>query len=182
MGLDAEVLTWIHGNMSGGAMDTVMKYVSCSGDYAAVWMIISAALLIYKPTREVGAVMAVAVLLGLVLNDLMIKPLIERPRPFIEDPSLLLIIDPPGGHSFASGHTVRAFAAAFALFIYDKKWGTVLLAYASLIGFSRVYLMVHYPSDVIMGALIGIICAVAAYKIVEYFKKKYGCPGTDAGE
>ncbi|MDN5357598.1 MAG: phosphatase PAP2 family protein [Candidatus Methanomethylophilaceae archaeon] len=182
MGLDMEVLTWIHGNLSSGAMDTVMKCISCSGDYAAVWVGISAVLLICRPTRKIGAVMAAAVLLGLVLNDLMIKPLIERPRPFIEDPSLLLVIDPPDGYSFASGHTSRAFAAAFALFIYNRKWGAVLLAYAALMGFSRVYLMVHYPSDVIAGALIGIICAVTACKIVEYIKKKYGCPGTDAGE
>ncbi len=181
MASETDVLIWIQENLSGGIMDTLMKYVSCSGDHGAIWLIIAAALMIYKPTREAGVVMAAAVLMGYVLNDWIIKPLVERPRPFVEDLSLPLIIDPPGGYSFASGHTVNAFAAACALFIYDRRWGSVLVAYAALMGFSRIYLMVHYPSDVVAGALIGIMCAVAAYKIIEYVKKRSGSPDGEAG-
>lgn len=179
---DMGALLWIHENLSSGATDVFMKYVSASGDYAAIWMILAVGLLIYKPTRGMGAVMAISVLLGYVLNDFMIKPLIERPRPFIDDPSIMLIISPPAGYSFASGHTVRSFAAAFALFLYNRKWGTVLLTYAGLIGLSRIYLMVHYPSDVIAGAFIGILCGAAIFAIMNYAKERYCKPGTEAGE
>lgn len=174
-----EALTWVHENMSSEILDTIMKFISCSGDYAAVWIILSIVLLIKKPTREIGIVMFFAILMGFLLNDLMIKPLIERPRPFIDDPSLPLVISPPGGYSFTSGHTVKAFAAAFVMFIYDRKWGTGFLVYATLIGFSRVYLMVHYPSDIIAGVLIGILCAVAVYSIIKYCKKRHCYPDTE---
>jgi undecaprenyl-diphosphatase len=181
MASETDVLIWIQENMSGGITDPLMEFVSYSGDYGAIWLIIAVALMIYKPTREAGVVMAAAVLMGHVLNDWMIKPLVERPRPFVEDPSLLLIIDPPGGYSFASGHTVKAFAAAFALFIYDRRWGSFLVAYAALMGFSRIYLMVHYPSDVVAGAFIGIMCAAAAYAVMKQIKKRKLRPGGEAG-
>ncbi|MDD2935919.1 MAG: phosphatase PAP2 family protein [Candidatus Methanomethylophilaceae archaeon] len=182
MASETDVLIWIQGNLSGGIMDPLMEFVSYSGDHGAIWLIIAVALMIYKPTREAGVVMAAAVLMGHVLNDWMIKPLVERPRPFIEDLSLLLIIVPPDGYSFASGHTVKAFAAASALFIYDRRWGAVLMAYAALTGFSRTYLMVHYPSDVVAGAFIGIMCAVTAYAVMEQIKKRKLRPGFEAGE
>ncbi len=177
-----KALTWVHENMSGEILDTIMKFITYSGDYAAVWIILSAVLLIRRPTREIGIVMFFAVLIGFVLNDLMIKPLIERPRPFIDNPSLSLIISPPGGYSFASGHTVKAFAAAFVICIYNRKYGTVFLVYAMLMGFSRVYLMIHYPSDVITGAMIGILCAVVAYSVMKYYKKRRFCPSIDTME
>ncbi|HKM09311.1 MAG TPA: phosphatase PAP2 family protein [Candidatus Methanomethylophilaceae archaeon] len=173
MGLDMEVLVWIHENLSGGITDFLMKYISISGDYGAIWIFIILVLLIYKPTRKTGVIMVIALLFGLILNDFIIKPLVERPRPFIEDPSLLLSISAPGGYSFASGHATKAFAVSSVLFIHDKKWGTPLMIYATLMAFSRMYLLVHYASDVIVGAFIGMFCAVAAYAIVNHIKKKY---------
>jgi undecaprenyl-diphosphatase len=177
-----EILLWIHENISGGIMDSLMKYISISGDHAAIWILIVLILLINKPTREIGVIMAIALLFGQVLNDVIIKPLVGRPRPFMEDPSLLLLISPPGGYSFASGHVVKAFAAAFVLFIHDKKLGIPLMVYAILMAFSRIYLLVHYVSDVIAGALIGMLCAVTAYIIVNGIKKKYEDPGVEAGK
>ena len=136
MGLDMEVLVWIHENLSGGITDFLMKYISISGDYGAIWIFIILVLLIYKPTRKTGVIMVIALLFGLILNDFIIKPLVERPRPFIEDPSLLLSISAPGGYSFASGHATKAFAVSSVLFIHDKKWGTPLMIYATLMAFS----------------------------------------------
>lgn len=174
--IDADILAWIHGNLSSGTMDAVMKAVTLSGDYAMVWIVAALALIIYEPTRKAGIVMVVAIALGQVLNDYIIKEIVARPRPFVEDPSIVLIISPPSGYSFASGHTVKAFAAAFALFIYERKWGSIALCYAALIGFSRVYLCVHYPSDVVAGAFIGIVCALIAYVAYEKSDKWFEAP------
>lgn len=171
--IDADILYWIHASLSSGAMDAVMKAVTMSGNYAAVWLIVSAVLILRKPTRNAGTVMILALVAGHVLNDYVIKEIVARPRPFVEDPSIVLIIDPPGGYSFASGHTVKAFAAAFALFIYERKWGSVALCYAALMGFSRMYLCIHYPSDVVAGAFIGIFCALLVYYIMKNVDKRF---------
>ena len=110
--------------------------------------------------------MAIALILVLLICNLTLKPIIARPRPFMLREEIELIISAPSGFSFPSGHTASSFAAAVGLFIYHKKLGIAALIWAFLIAFSRLYMYVHYPTDVLAGMVIGILCAVVAMIIV----------------
>lgn len=92
----------------------------------------------------------------------MLKNLIQRPRPFTLLPGVSLLIPPPGSSSFPSGHTGSSFACAAAIFLLNRKWGVPALALAALIAFSRLYLSVHYPTDLLAGALLGVGSALLA--------------------
>jgi undecaprenyl-diphosphatase len=103
----------------------------------------------------------VALLIGLLLANLTVKPLVARPRPFQIDTALTLLIPPPGEFSFPSGHSVSSAAAATVLALGNKKFGWVAVPLAALIAFSRLYLTVHFPTDVIAGLLLG--CAIGLF-------------------
>ena len=99
---------------------------------------------------------------------MILKPLVARPRPFTSDPARILLIPRPEDYSFPSGHTAVSFAAASAaLFMKKRKTGVAFGAVACLIAFSRLYLYVHYPTDVLAGAVIGILCGAAASNLTE---------------
>ncbi len=110
-------------------------------------------MLFFAKRRLTGCTVLTALLLELLLNEHLVKKLIRRPRPFTLQPALDTVIPHPGSFSFPSGHTASSFAAATAIFMYDKKLGTAAYIVAALIGFSRNYFGVHYPTDVLAGAL-----------------------------
>ena len=104
-----------------------------------------------------------AMLLGLLIGEVTIKNIVCRPRPFQElSRDIQLLIPPPSGWSFPSGHSCASFAAATAIFLRDKRWGTGALLLAALIAFSRVFLFVHYPTDVLAGSALGVACALVS--------------------
>ena len=109
--------------------------------------------------------MGLALLIGVILGNGVMKNLFARPRPYNLDPSLshrLAFGEMSTDFSFPSGHTLASFEAAMSVFLYHKKWGVATLSFAVLIGISRIFLLVHYPSDVLAGALFGILFAYAA--------------------
>ena len=101
--------------------------------------------------------MAFGLTLDLIACNLVLKPLIGRLRPFVERPDVVLLIPPPGDASFPSGHTAASFAAAFALKASGSPLWKPALLWALLIAFSRLYLYVHWPSDVLGGAVLGAV-------------------------
>lgn len=163
--IDFKILDFIQNNIAGNVMDFIMKYITHLGDAGAIWIIISVALLCFKKTRKVGIYVAVTLILTAVIGNVVLKNIFQRIRPFIEA-NHAIIINPPGGFSFPSGHTSSSFAAACALGIGYKKYAPYLYVLATLIGFSRLYLYVHYPSDVLVGAILGIAIAVICKKLV----------------
>lgn len=152
-------------------METILTAVSRLGDFGFIWIAVSVVLLLYAGTRRTGATMLTALLFGYLVCNLTLKPLVERLRPcdIVEG---MALISCPSDFSFPSGHTTSAFAAATALAILHPKAGAVALFFAALMAFSRLYLFVHFPSDILIGALIGAACAWAAVRIVGHLVRK----------
>ncbi|MBQ2676989.1 MAG: phosphatase PAP2 family protein [Clostridia bacterium] len=147
-------------------MDVAMSLITLLGEIGIFWIIIAIVMLCLKSTRKNGFIVGMALILCLVFCNILLKNIVARPRPdmaFWSD----AIIFRPGGFSFPSGHTTSSFAAAGALFYWNKKVGAAAIVTAALIGFSRIYLGVHYFSDVVSGAVLGLILSVVAVVIVE---------------
>ena len=163
LNLDFAILNAIQG-MRSNILDIIMIIITYIGSTASFW-IASAVVLIYrKKTRRDGIVIALSMILVLLLGTLLIKNIVMRPRPYNIPEGLLsaadLIIPKPMGiYSFPSSHSATAFAAATGIFFLNKKWGLGAYILAALIGFSRLYLYVHFPTDVLFGAVFGIVCA-----------------------
>ena len=124
-----------------------------------------------------GICMVLAIIFGSLMCNVTIKPIVARPRPFTYPQAMLgvgdLLIKKPSEFSFPSGHTTSCFAAATAIFLHNKKWGIGALVVAALVGFSRMYLYVHFPTDVLVGVIVGLIAGMLACAVINYlFKNK----------
>jgi len=150
------ILHWIEKSLHTPFFNAVMPVVSSLGNAGWFWILVSLALLIGKKTRNVGLAMAFALAFSLVVANITLKPLVSRIRPFDLDPTFSLLIAAPKDFSFPSGHTQASFAAATALFFHRRRAGLVALILAVVISFSRLYLCVHFPSDVLAGMIIGV--------------------------
>ena len=164
---DNAVLTWIQQHMTSPAGDFFMPAVTALGEFGLIWLAAAAVLLCRKGTRRTAVEMLAALLIVLVVCNLTLKPLVDRTRPFAANGFEGLLIAAPTDPSFPSGHTASSFAAAAAWFRRDKRWGSAALVLAALIAFSRLYLYVHYPSDVLAGATLGVAAAFLAGWIVK---------------
>lgn len=145
----------------GGFLDTVMPKITILGDNGYFWIALAVILLIPKKTRRTGTAMLVAMLLGLIFCNGLIKHLVMRPRPYDTWGFPLqrdhLLIPALNDYSFPSGHTTSSVAAATAIFKDHSVWGFAAFLLALLIAFSRLYLGVHYPSDVFGGLILGFL-------------------------
>ena len=164
-------------------LDTIMPLITFLGSGGIVWAVTALIMLCFKKSRKTGIVIIVSLLLGLFLSTMGLKNVIARERPYNTEGALLtienlLIGAPSGRFSFPSGHAISSFSAATVILLYSKKLGipaiipaafvlykrsgrsgALALLTAALMGFSRLYLYVHFPSDVICGALFGILLA-----------------------
>ena len=144
-----------------------MPVITHLGDGGILWIALAVLLLCLPKYRKTGVAMGFALLMGLLICNLWLKPWIGRLRPFEYvqqnlDRVIPLLIDAPKDFSFPSGHTAVAFAGAVALYAAGKKWMRIGLVYACCMGFCRMYLLMHYPTDVLFGALCGAACGLAA--------------------
>ena len=150
--------------------------VTSFGDAGLFWILLSLTLLLFPKTRKAGLSMGLALLLGVILGNGILKNLIARPRPYHLDPTLnhrLAWGEMSTDFSFPSGHTLASFEGAFALFLHHKKWGVAALVLAFFVSLSRLFLLVHYPSDLIFGALMGIFLGFVATKSISLLWKKF---------
>lgn len=159
-------------------LDAVLTFITHLCDAGWLWIVLAAIFLCFKRTRRMGAVIGVALVIGLLTVNLGLKPLVGRIRPFENElyAALIAVREPlvsVHDASFPSGHSLAAFEGAFGVFLFNKKWGAAALVLAALIAFSRLYLYVHYFTDVITGSLLGILYATAAYFIVNAAAKKF---------
>ena len=169
--LDLPILDWIAQHLWCPALDAIMPAITHLGDAGAVWLLWAAILLLLPKHRKAGFTMALALLIGLLVCNVTLKPLVARMRPF--DYQLLhfrkqipLLIPAPTDYSFPSGHTNASFAAAMALLLWHRKEGVFAMILAALIAFSRLYLYVHYPTDVLFSILLGTAVAILAKYLV----------------
>ena len=177
-GFDLPILDWIAANLSCPLLDTVMPLITALGDAGIFWMVMAAILLLFKPTRRVGLGMGIAMLMGLLLCNLALKPLCQRPRPYDYQYETFgklipLIIERQHDFSFPSGHTIASFEAAGVIAMNNKKWGIGALALACLIAFSRLYLYVHYPTDVLVSVVLGLALAFVGNRLAHRVPDRY---------
>ncbi len=151
-------------------LNFLMKIITQLGDAGLIWIVAAVVLLLFRRTRKLGVFVAGALLVQVLCNELILKYVFERPRPFSylpwQEAGLYTypdIIGRPDGFSFPSGHTSSSFASATVLFCSSKKLGVPALVLAALIGFSRVYCGVHYCTDVLAGIVVGVLFGIAAF-------------------
>lgn len=158
---DGAVMAFIQGHLHNAATDVTFPIITYMGEGGLFWLLLSLVFLCVKKTRRQGIFMVCAIACGFVVGELVIKNLVCRPRPFQQFPEYVsLLIPPPSGFSFPSGHSCSSFAAAVVLFAFSKKWGVPALLLAGLIAFSRIFLFVHWPTDVLAGIVLGIASAL----------------------
>ena len=140
-----------------------MKFITHLGDKGWIWIVISILLLIFPKTRKVGIMSACALMFSLIVNNMFLKNVIARTRPYDAIEGLRTIVRAQSDFSFPSGHTASSFVAATVIFRnMPKKFGGPILILAILISISRLYVGVHYPTDVIFGCASGVLLAVLA--------------------
>ncbi len=169
--LDLYILDWVQEHLQCSFLDTVMPWITSLGNSGVVWIILALVLLLIPKTRRLGGVVTAALLIDLLLCNLMIKPLVARARPFTLR-EVELLIAAPTDYSFPSGHTAASFAATAALFFSKNKGWIPALVLSVIIAFTRLYLYVHYPSDVLCGALLGIFCGWAGARLIQVVSDK----------
>lgn len=160
MELDASSLLWIQEYIRNDFLTPVMKFITHLGDQGKIWIALAVLCLFFTGTRKAGILTGISLLSSLLVNNMLLKNLVGRTRPYEVIAGLERIIEKQGGLSFPSGHTASSFAAAVVLYLMcPKKIGVPALVLAILIGVSRLYLGVHYPTDVIAGAVSGTLIA-----------------------
>ena len=142
-------------------LDSIMVTVfnQLVGSLGQFWILVGLLLLIIPKTRKCGAAVLLSYVVSFLIGNEWLKDLIARPRPCAVDDTVTLIVKKPGSFSCPSVHTYLAFSSAMAIFHYYKKAGIGSLAFAAMVGFSRMYFFVHYPTDVLFGAVLGIATA-----------------------
>ena len=155
---EIRILDWIQ-TLRTGAGDTFFSLVTHLGDAGVFWILLCVALLCVKKTRRAGVAMAVALVCDLLLCNVLLKPRVHRIRPYDVNPAIVPIVRKPTDFSFPSGHSAASFAGAAAIFFSGrKKAGIAALVLAAVVALSRLYLYIHYPTDVLGGAAVGVLC------------------------
>ena len=180
LSFDLSVFQWIQ-SIQNGFLDAVMVGVTTLGNAGAVFIVLGFVLLFTKKYRKAGLAVLVALIVMLLCSDLFLKEFFARPRPFNlfeSDPEKYAVwateyvfpelVYKPSSYSFPSGHTASAFAAATALIRHSRKWGIPTMIFAAIMGFSRIYVQVHYCTDVFGGIIAGAICGLIAVLIVKF--------------
>lgn len=170
---DISILLFIKYNMHGTIMDKVMVISTYLGNGGIIWTIISAILISNKKYRKIGFMALAALILSAILGDEVLKHVFKRMRPSDTIPAVNQLITRPLSYSFPSGHTMSSFAVAGVLAKYFKNFAIEFISLASLIAFSRVYLYVHYPTDVLGGAILGLICSAVVIYLFDNINYKH---------
>ena len=169
--LDGNILLWIQEYIRNDFLTPIFKFITSLGDEGLVWIAIAVFLLFIKKYRKVGWMVGVSLLGSLIFNNFILKNIVARPRPYRMLEELTILIPEPGEFSFPSGHTSSSFAAGVVLYMMlPKKYGIPAMILAFLMGISRLYVGVHYPTDVLGGMVMGALLAVATVKIFDRMK------------
>ena len=159
------ILDYIQEHFRSDFLDWLLPKITVLANAGILWVGIAIIFLCVRSLRRCGLEMALSMLLCFIIGNLLLKPFIARIRPYDLNP-ISLLISAPRDFSFPSGHTYTSFAAATAIFFHKKSWGIAALVLSTMIAFSRLYLYVHYPTDVLVGIVLGVLLAIAAHFIL----------------
>lgn len=159
--VDIEILEVIRNNFSNKIIDAIMIMITSLGNYSMLWIALTTILIIIPKTRRLGLNVLISLVIKFTLCNLILKPIIARSRPFELNTSIKLLISKPKDYSFPSGHTASAFTVVSTFFFNKNKHWKYLLIVAILISISRLYLYVHYPTDVFGGIITGMFSGYA---------------------
>lgn len=166
--LDESILFFIQEQLKNPAMDRFMVFVTSFGNGGFLWIFIAFLLLCQKRYQKCGISLICAISLSIFVGDEVLKPLIGRLRPNVSFPEIPLLIGSIHSRSFPSGHTMVAFASATVIYSYYRFAGALAFVTAALIAYSRLYLFVHYPTDVLGGIVLGTLLAYLIVKGINY--------------
>lgn len=175
---DLPILDWIQEHLQCTFLDKTMPIVTLFGDGGVFWIGIAVLLLFFAKYRKTGFSMGMALVLGLVVCNITLKPLVARIRPYdfqLQEfgREITLLISAQHDFSFPSGHTIASFEACTVLLLHDKRMGIPATVLAILIAFSRLYLYVHYPTDVLVSLVLGIAFGLLGNFLVNLIYKKW---------
>lgn len=163
MSLDQSILYWIHDALSCPLLDALMPKLTMLGSGGAIWLLAAGGMLCTKKYRRQGAILLAGLAVGVLVGNVCLKNLIARPRPCWLDDSVSMLISVPTDFSFPSGHTLASAVGATVLTKSNRRFGWAAIPLAAVIAFSRLYLFVHYPSDILAGAVLGAAIGEAVY-------------------
>lgn len=170
--LDLSILNFIHDRCQTAWLDAIMPVITRLGDAGAVWIVLAITLIASRKHRKAGIALGCALALDVVICNGILKPLIARVRPYDVNAAVQLLIPRPTDFSFPSGHAAASFTAASALYFSRHKLWIPALLLSALIAFSRLYLYVHYPTDVLAGMLLGLFFGWAGRKLADFIERK----------
>ncbi len=160
--IDFKILDFIQTHVRCDFGDIVMPYITNLGSGGVFWIVISLLFFINPKTRKCGMAILVGLILSVIFGNILLKPIFARERPCWINPNIDMLVQVPRDYSFPSGHTMSSFICAFIIWFENKRYGRLMLIIAALIGFSRLYLYVHFPSDVLGGI---VFAAILAYLV-----------------
>ena len=173
--LDVNILLFIQEHLRFDFLTPVLKFLTMLGDHGMLWIGVALLLVFIKRTRPIGATAGASLAINALLVNVFLKNIVARTRPYEVIDGLTSLVGEQSDFSFPSGHTSSAFSVAVVMFmLMPKKYGVPALIVATLIAYSRLYVGVHYPSDVIGGLIIGILAAVICVAIYKKIEKRNG--------
>lgn len=164
---DNYILYIIKRYLTNKYLDRLMPIVTSMGNAGFIWIVISVILILNKPYRAIGNMVILTLILSTIVGEGIIKHIVRRVRPCNYQTNINILITKPRSYSFPSGHTVSSFAVAETLSVYFSQYRVIFMGIAFLIAFSRIYLYVHYPTDVIAGIIIGILCSKLIFIVLQ---------------
>lgn len=171
LSIDFAILNFIHDHCRTAWLDVLMPFVTKLGDSAAIWLVLAMGLFLSRKYRKTGLILFCALVLDIVVCNGILKPLVARIRPCDVNTAVQLLVPRPTDFSFPSGHTAAAFAAVSGLYFGRQRLWIPALILAVLIAFSRLYLYVHYPSDVVASILLGSVFGLIGCRLADYIER-----------
>lgn len=166
--MEAAILLWIQEYLRNPVITPLMKGITHLGDMGLFWILMAVVLLLYPKTRKAGLAVTAALLVSYLFNNLLLKNLVARTRPYEVIEGLRLLVGKAVDLSFPSGHAASSFAAAAVMAkLLPKRYGIAAVILACLIAFSRLYVGIHYPTDVLFGMVSGSVIGFFTVKAIE---------------
>lgn len=172
MQLEFEILYWFQ-RLHNPILDKIEIVMTKLGSAGIFWIVLTMLMFIFsKKSKKPAITSALALVFSVIIANLILKNIVARPRPCWIDKNIHMLVKIPKDFSFPSGHSSASFASATAIFYYYRKQGIFLYILAVLIALSRLYLFVHFPTDVLIGSILGIFDGILAIYVVTYISDK----------